>query len=89
MSILKRKPKEHSVEQEQLVDVRYLRYCPECEDFKPQETIASDRDRILRCTACKTEERFVFSQGMLVPEGTLPLLKGFAQRRVKEILRGE
>lgn len=72
---------------EPLLDVRYLRYCPACEDFKPQETIIDDHDRILRCVVCGTEERFVFSEGVLVPKGTLPLLKMFAQKRVKEILK--
>ncbi len=82
-----RKGREPSVPQEQMLGVRYLRYCPTCEDFKPQETVIDGHDRILRCTVCRTEERFILAQGVLVPEGTLPLLKAFSQRRVKEVLK--
>lgn len=72
-----------------MLAVRYLRYCPECQDFKPQETIVDGHDRILRCVACQSQERFVLAQGVLVPEGTLPLLKSFAQRRIKEVLKND
>ena len=78
---------EPSVPRELLLEVRYLRFCPVCMDFKPQETIVDGHDRILRCVVCRTEERFVLAQGALVPEGTLPLLKTFAQQRVKEVLK--
>lgn len=83
---LRTRKSEPAISKEPMLDVRYLRFCPECDDFKPQETISDGHDRILRCMVCLTEERFVFSQGVLVPEGTLPLLKAFAQKRVKEVM---
>lgn len=84
-----RRGREPTVPQEQMLDVRYLRFCPVCMDFKPQDTVIEGRDRILRCAVCLTEERFVLSQGVLMPEGTLPILKEFTRQRLKEMLKGE
>ena len=76
------------VPHELLLEVRYMRYCPECEDFKRQETIVDGNDRILRCDACGSEERFVLANGVLFPEGTLALIKRFARKRALEVLHG-
>lgn len=84
--ILKDEP---SIPREQMLDVQYLRFCPTCSDFRPQETVVDGDDRILSCVVCRMEERFVLAQGVLVPEGTLPLLKSFARRRVREVLKND
>ena len=75
------------VPQEEMLAVHYLRFCPACEDFKPQETIIDGQDRILRCTVCNTSERFVYTNGVLVPEGMLPMLITYIKGRVKGVFK--
>jgi len=81
-----RKGEEQTVPQEQMLNVYYLRFCPSCDNFKPQETSVEGQDHIVKCMACNSAERFKLVNGVLVPEGTLKLLKGFTKLRVKEIL---
>ena len=82
-----RKTHEPTAPRDLPLPVRYLRFCPECNDFKPQETLVEGQDRVLRCETCGSSERFVFSNNVLVPEGTLALIKKMARKRAREEMK--
>ena len=83
-----RKAHEPTVPLELMLPIRYLRFCPECMDFKPQETIVEGSDRILKCTVCGSSERFVLcTDDALFPEGLLSTMKSYVGKRVKEVIK--